>query len=299
MRINAIWLAIVIVLVTATGCSSRLAYNNLDWLAVRWVDRQVSLDRDQRQLVSDHVDALQRWHCATQMSDYQNWLEQVRLDLLRDDIKRDTLIEYGQQLAVFANRLAKQSKPMLVDFATSVNSQQVDAILQELDERIDKLSDEVDSRSAEQWAIDRVEGMERRLRRLMGPLNPRQHERLERWAQDLVATHRYQLMQRQYWRDRIAQALERRSERGFLSAEIKALLTPADVWPDNYRQAIETNRELTLDALHDLVGLIEPRQRNRISARLSRLKNDFERLGCSGELPPDSPSALLAEARSG
>jgi len=298
MRKNAIWLGIVIVLLFATGCSSRLAYNNLDWLAVRWVDRQVSLDRDQRQLVSDHVDALQRWHCATQMDEYQNWLEQVRLDLLSKEIERESLIEYGQQLAIFATRLAEQSEPMLVDFAASVNTQQVDAILHELDERIDKLSDEVDSRSAGQWAIDRVEGMERRLRRLMGPLNPRQHERLEQWAQDLVATHQYQLTQRQYWRNRIAGALERRAEPGFIAAEVKALLAPADVWPENYRRAIETNRELTLDALHDLVGLIEPRQRSRISARLARLSNDFERLGCPEDDPSDSASNLLAGTRS-
>ncbi len=295
MKRIKISLGIVLVLSLATGCSSKLAYNNLDWLAARWIDRQVSLDRDQRELVSDHVEAQQRWHCATQLDAYKVWLEEVRLDLLKDQLDRRRLVEHGEQLAVFASRLAEQSEPLLVDLAASFNDQQVEAVVLELDERIEKLRDEIASRSADQWAIDRVEGMERRLSRLMGPLNPRQRERLEQWAAELVATHPYQLTQRQYWRDRIVDALERRTERGFMAAEVQALLAPSSVWPEDYRQAIEHNRELTLDALQDLFGLIESRQRNRISARLARLENDVERLSCSGDTAP----ALLAGTGSG
>ncbi len=288
-RMNPIRLGLGILLASAmlTGCSSKIAYNNLDWLAVRWVDRQIDLDRDQRQLVSRHISEQQQWHCATQLQAYERWLEQIRVDLLSDRIDQDQLIRYGDEMAEFARKLSGRLSPMLTDLAASLNEEQVASALQELDDRIDKLREEIETRSPEEWAIDRVEGMKRRLKRFMGPLNANQEERLERWANDLEPTHQHQLVQRIYWRNRIEAALTKRYDRQILTAEIDALLNPAAVWPARYRQAMETNRALTLVALDDLIDLIEPRQLGRISARLSRLERDVQRLSCADDAPPE------------
>jgi hypothetical protein len=128
----------------------------------------------------------------------------------------------------------------------------------------------------------------------MGSLNPDQRKRLEKWAGELQPTHEHQLTQRIYWRDRIENALRRRDDRSYLAGEIKALLDPAAVWPKPYQQAMEANRTLTLGALVDLVELVEPQQRARISARLSRLMRDVQRLSCDGEVPQE----MIASASS-
>jgi hypothetical protein len=288
-------LGVFVLVALLAGCSTRLAYNNLDWLAVRWIDRQVSLDRDQRAALRELIEEQQQWHCATQLGEYQAWIEQVRLDLLSERLDQKRLVEHGDQLATFGRSLTERIQPLLVELAASLDDRQVDEILRGLDERIVRLREEIGSRSDEQWIIDRAEGMERRLSRLMGPLNSRQRQRLEVWAANLEATYAYQLAQRLYWRERIAVALARRSARSFLETEISALLDPASAWPDPYRRAIEANRELTLDAIEDVVGLTGADQRGRISARLSRLKNDFERLSCEGQ----ASAALLAATDSG
>lgn len=287
-------LGVLLAVLLLAGCSSKIAYNNVDWLAVRWVDRQIDLDRDQRQLVSRHVSEQQQWHCATQLPAYEGWLEQIRLDLLSNRIDQQQLIRYGDEMAEFAHNLSHRMAPLLVDLAASMDDQQVQASLTELDKRIEKLREEIETRSPEQWAIDRYEGMERRLKRLMGSLNPDQRKRLEKWAGELQPTHEHQLTQRIYWRDRIENALRRRDDRSYLAGEIKALLDPAAVWPKPYQQAMEANRTLTLGALVDLVELVEPQQRARISARLSRLMRDVQRLSCDGEVPQE----MIASASS-
>lgn len=297
---NLIALSLLLVLlVLLAGCSTRLAYNNLDWLTVRWVNQQVSLDGSQRTLLRDLIEEQQLWHCATQLDDYQDWIEQVRLDLLAQQLDQQRLSDHGDRLAAFARALADRLQPVLVELAVSLDDEQVDQVLLALDERIEKLREEIGTRSDEQWAIDRVEGLERRLRRAMGAINPAQRARLERWASELTATHAYQLAQRLYWRDRIAGALARRDDRAFLDQEISALLAPDAVWPEAYRQAIESNRQLTLEALEDVVVMTEPAQRDKISARLSRLKNDFQRLSCEGEAPPALIESTIAATPSG
>ncbi len=295
MKTFAMLIAVSLVLVFTAGCSTRIAYNNLDWLTVRWVNQQVSLEGDQRTMLRERLERQQLWHCATQLDRYQTWIEQLRLDLLAGRLDQVRLADHGDHLADFARALAERLQPMLVELAVSLDDEQVDQVLLALDERIDTLREEIGTRSDGQWAIDRVEGMERRLRRIMGSISPDQRRRLEQWADDLEPTHSYQLAQRLYWRERIASALSRRDDRAFLEQEISALVAPDSVWPDAYRRAIEANRELTLEALEEVVALTEPAQRDRISARLARLKNDFERLSCAGEAPP----ALIAAARSG
>lgn len=292
-------IALSLLLVLLAGCSTRLAYNNLDWLTVRWVNQQVSLDGSQRTLLRDLIEEQQLWHCATQLDDYQDWIEQVRLDLLAQRLDQQRLSDHGDSLAAFARALADRLQPVLVELAVSLDDEQVDQVLLALDERIEKLREEIGTRSDEQWAIDRVEGLERRLRRVMGAINPAQRARLERWASELTATHAYQLAQRLYWRDRIAEALARRDDRAFLDQEISALLAPDTVWPEAYRQAIESNRQLTLEALEEVVVMTEPAQRDKISARLSRLKNDFQRLSCEGEAPPALIESTIAATPSG
>lgn len=299
MKRSAGWLGLLLLLALLAGCSTRLAYNNLDWLAVRWIDRQVSLEPDQRTRLRELFEQQQQWHCATQLDDYQSWIEQLRLDLLAERLDQQRLLEHGESLADFARALADGLRPVLVELAVSLDDQQVEQVLVELDERIEKLREEIATRSDEQWVSDRVEGLERRLRRLMGSINPAQRRRLEEWALDLNPTHAYQLTQRLYWRERIAKALSSREDRALVEQEVSALLRPDSVWPQAYRQAIEANRELTVVALEEVVALTEPAQRGKISARLARLKNDFQRLSCEGEAPPALIDTTIAATRSG
>lgn len=274
-----------LLLMLLAGCSTRLAYNNLDWLTVRWVDRQVTLDRDQRALLREMIEAQQLWHCATQLEDYQAWIEDVRLDLLSGRMDQARLVDHGDRLGEFGRALAQRVQPTLVELAASLDDDQVEEMLLALDERIEALRDEIDAGSTEHWAQERVARMERGLKRIMGPINPNQRARLDRWARELEVTQAYQLAQRVYWRERIAAALARRDERAFLEQEVSALLDPASAWPQAYRQAIEGNRQLTLTAMEEVVALVEPKQRDRLAARLTRLQEDFERLSCEGEAP--------------
>jgi len=276
---------LVLVLTSLAGCSTRLAYDNVDWFTVRWIDQQVSLDEAQRTLLRDVIEAQQLWHCATQLDDYRAWIERARLDLLADRLDQQRLAEHGERLAEFGRTLAQRMRPVLVELATSLDDEQVEEVLSSLDERIAELRDEVERNSTDHWAQERAEGMERGLRRFMGRINKPQRDRLERWARELEPTHTYQLAQRLYWRDRIAGALARRNDRAFLEQEIAALLEPSSAWPEGYRQAIEANRGRTLAALEEVFALLEPNQRTRLSSRLSRLGSDFESLSCEDEAP--------------
>lgn len=286
--------AVVVVLAGLSGCGVRAAYNNLDWLTVRWVDQQVSLNAEQRQLLREFLDEQLLWHCATQLADYQAWIDEMRMDLLAYRLDRERLAEHGRTAAAFGRMLTERSIPILTDLAASLDDDQVDEVLASFAERTEEVRVAVEEQSPETMAAERLDSMDRALRRAIGRTNAAQKERLQTWADAVTATQPYHLRQRMYWQDRIAAALDRRDDRTFLEGEIAALLRPEAAWSDEYRAVMERNRGLTLDALEDVLELADQRHRNRLSARLHRLNSDFERLSCEGEAPPE----LLAAAES-
>lgn len=276
-------LAALLLAASLSGCGVRTAYNNLDWLTVRWVNQQVSLDRQQEALLRAGLDDLLTWHCATQLAGYQDLVEQIRLDLLSDRLDQARLAEHGEAIAVFGRALTERSVPLLVELATTLDDTQVAQVLAAFDERTDKVRVSVEEKSLGDLAEDRFNSMDRTLRRFMGRSNRAQQQRLAVWADSVTATEAYQLTQRLYWQDRLATALASRHDRDFLSEEMAALMRPESAWSDEYRAVMEGNRVLTLAALEDVLSLADTRHVNRLSARLTTLQQDFQRLSCEDE----------------
>ena len=288
-------LFLMLLLAALSGCGVRTAYNNLDWLTVRWVNQQVALDREQETMLRDWLEAQLVWHCATQLPLYQALVEEIRHDLLTNNLNQDRLTNHGQTMAELGRTLTERSLPLLVQMAATLNDEQVNALLGAFDERTEEVRVSVEEKSLEQLAEERLAAMERTLRRFMGRSNRPQRERLGVWADSVTATESYQLQQRLYWQDRLKKALERRDEQDVLAEEIAALMRPESAWSEQYRQVMEGNRILTLAALEDVIAVADSRHINRLSARLTGLINDFQRLRCDGDTPP----TLLAGASSG
>lgn len=280
--------------ITLSACGVRTAYNNLDWLTVRWVNQQVSLDRDQETMLRAWLDQELSWHCATQLGSYHGLIEQMRLDLLAGRLDAARLAEYGQAIAVFGRTLTERSLPMLTELAASLSDEQVQQTLAAFEHRTERVRVRVEEYSIDELAEDRLASMERSLRRIMGRSNAAQRQRLQVWSQSVTATEPYHLAQRQYWQERLAVALKRRDDSDFLSRELAALMRPESAWSEDYQNAMTSNRALTLAALEDIIKLADTRHINRMTARLTSLRDDFRRLSCEGDPAP----ALLAGARS-
>lgn len=295
MRPIARCFSILCLLVVLSGCGVRTAYNNLDWLTVRWVNQQVSLNGDQEARLRSWLDEQLAWHCATQLPLYQALVEQLHLDLISGKLDQARLASHGQTIADLGRALTERMIPLLLDLASSLSDDQVVQVMTAFDESTEEVRVRVEEKSPEELAAERLASMERTLRRFMGRSNREQRERLAIWAGSVTATESYQLRQRLYWQERLSSALDRRRDQDFLATEMAALMRPESAWSEGYRLVMEGNRLLTLAALEDVIAVAEQRHINRLAARLSNLRSDFQRLSCAGDNPP----TLLAEARSG
>jgi hypothetical protein len=274
-------LFLIVALALVLGaCGVRSAYNNLDWLTMRWLNDQVSLNSEQqlaaRQALSDQLS----WHCASELPQYVQFLQRLEADVVADQITVARLTEHGEQLAIFMRRLAAEARPAIMDLLASLNDDQVAELVEGFREGNKEYFEQTIEVSAEVRQQDQVEGMVRGMPRFTGRPTAQQRQRLEQWAGELQPTAQMKLAQRERWQADFIEALSLRHNRAKFDPRMETLLTFGSGWSDEYRSFMEYNRGRTLEAMVDLLAMAPERQTNRFRSRLNSLASDFERLSC-------------------
>ncbi|GEK11270.1 DUF6279 family lipoprotein [Pseudoalteromonas peptidolytica] len=133
------------------GCSQRLAYNNLGWLASYYISDFVDLtDQQEDQLESD-VEALVNWHRQSELPKYQsqvqslinNWQEMTEADVVA---MFDTTRHYWYSVVA-------QVFPKLVHHLNTLNRQQKEMLITNLETQLlkDDWQDGDQYRRYERW----------------------------------------------------------------------------------------------------------------------------------------------------
>ena len=280
-----LWHRVVIVialLAALSACGVRTAYNNLDWLVMRWVNDQVTLSDEQAERTESRLEALIEWHCASELPDYHAFLIDLRGDLGRDSLDAGDLAGHADTLYQFWQRLVDRGEPVLIDLLATLDEEQIEEIeatFQESNQEYE--SDSVDINSA-QWQDRQVANMRRGLRRFIGRPDADQMALLLAWSQTLEPNAELHLAQRRAWQDQFLEALALREQPERFDAAFRELRGARKDWPEDYRERLEHNRERTLEVLADVHATLSDRQRQRLDSRLASLGRDFERLACQG-----------------
>ena len=280
-------LCLCCLVVLLAACGVRSAYNNLDWLAMRWLNQQISLNAEQDLMAREAIAQQLDWHCASELPAYIEFIERVERDVATDSISVVVLQSHGEQLAEFGTRLLERARPAVIDLLASLDDDQVEELLSGLAERNEERVAESAEATPEERRASRVDSMESGMRRFIGRLSAAQRERLEQWSGEIRSTALFDQAQRQARYQRLEKALAVRHDRPEFEARMSALLQPGALDPDAVPPRVERisrhNRERTLEALVDIHRLGGPRQVNRLRARLNRLAGDFETLSCQSQ----------------
>jgi hypothetical protein len=276
--IRRAWIAVLVLSVAlAPGCTTRLAYNNADFLIERYVDGYVEFDGIQQADFDRRLDDLLAWHRDRELPAYVAWIGRVRAGVASGGGVTDAEVRaWTDELLGFWGRVGRRLAPELVALAGTLTDEQVDALLERLREgqaeRVERWSD----RTPEARIERRVRGMERFLERWAGSLSDAQEARIEEWASRIVPTTELWLANREGWIEELGAALRSRSDTQALEAAVERLFVEPSVrWNDAYREAIEVNSALTSGLLADFIDGLEPRQRARADERLGDLQADL------------------------
>ena len=283
-RARRAWIAmLVLAAALATGCTTRLAYNNADFLIERYVDGYVVFDGPQQAEFDGRLDALLAWHRDMELPAYVAWIGRVRSGVVSPgEVTGAEVRAWTDELFGFWGRVGRRLAPELVALAGTLTDGQVDTLLERLREGQAERVERWSGRTTEARIERRVRGMERFLGRWAGRLSDSQEDLIRDWAGRIAPTTELWLANREGWIEELGAALRSRSDRQALEAAVERLFVePSARWDAVYRQTIEANSALTSDFLAEFISGLEPGQRARADERLGDLQADLAALATS------------------
>ncbi len=276
-------LLVASLLLFAGGCGTvRYVYSQLDWIVPWYVRDYVRLSSEQRVLLDERLAERLAWHCASELPDYASFLRDVRADInaSRLDALRMTL--HADRIEQLVRRLTENLAPDLAGLLTQLDDAQVEELAGNLDERNRDTRRKFLEGSAEQLHEQRVERMEKRLRRWLGRLNADQQALIQAWSRALEPSAETWFDNRLAWQARLLDVLAVRSDRSRFDPAIATLVMAPDAhWSDAYREQVTRNRALTMTLLADVLAVSTDAQRSRFGAEIDNLVGQFDRLACA------------------
>jgi hypothetical protein len=253
---------IVLLLIVAflQGCTSKMAYNNADWLAQWYIDDYVDLSRDQNRHLEIELESLLEWHRETQLLQYQQQLVVLANDLDHLPISEQVWLNHVNQIADHWQRVRRELSIRAARLAPQLNQYQVDYLFTKLEENNKERLDDFNEKTVAEYRADRFEKLLETLENYLGTVNKQQQGYADMFVEQANISE-------QEWFDnkvKLQAAMKDVFVSRFkteltleLSTELSAELFEIMINPDQFKSATllasyPHNRQLLLSMLHKI-----------------------------------------------
>ena len=271
-------LAVLVISVSTSGCTTKLAYDFLDW-GLYWELRDyVKFNRDQRFRVKDEISQLIDWHRSEELPQYADQLEKLSKEL-KSGITVEQLEESYNNLRDSWQRIVIKTLPAAVDIISNLTDEQVNDFLKMLIEKEGDDAKKIEKGTHVRTVKKREAYVSKKIVDVIGKLNEDQKSLIAQWALSMKPTQELSLAQAIQWRTRMQTVLaERHNEQQMEDNLMVLFANPEQLRSASYRRVIEKNKRLIMQLLFDLNRTLTNQQRSKLIKKLQSYINDFRDL---------------------
>jgi len=271
-------LAVLVISVSTSGCTTKLAYDFLDWGLYWELKDYVKFTRDQRLLVKDEISQLIDWHRSEELPQYADQLEKLSKEL-KSGTTVGQLEESYNNLRDSWQRIVIKTLPAAVDIISNLNDEQVNDFLKMLIEKEGDDAKKIEKGTHVRTVKKREAYVSKKIVDVIGKLNEDQKSLIAQWALSMKPTQELSLAQAIQWRTRMQTVLaERHNEQQMEDNLMVLFANPEQLRSASYRRVIEKNKRLIMQLLFDLNRTLTNQQRSKLIKKLQSYINDFRDL---------------------
>ena len=271
-------LAVLVISVSTSGCTTKLAYDFLDWGLYWELKDYVKFTRDQRLLVKDEISQLIDWHRSEELPQYADQLEKLSKEL-KSGITVEQLEESYNNLRDSWQRIVIKTLPATVDIISNLNDEQVNDFFEMLIEKEGDDAKKIEKGTNARTLKKREAYVSKKIVDVIGKLNEDQKSLIAQWALSMKPTKELSLAQAIQWRTRMQIVLAERHNKQQLENNLMVLFAnPDQLRSASYRRVIEKNKRLIMQLLFDLNQTLTNQQRSKLVKKLKSYINDFRDL---------------------
>jgi hypothetical protein len=262
----------------ASGCVVRVVYNQLDWLALWYVEDYFELDPSQEKQAREMVNRTLRWHRQTQLPRYVDFT-QTLLGAVGAPVQPAFIAERYAVAVGLYDDLIRQAVPDLAVLLQSMSDAQVEELFASLAERNEELAEDFSGFDAAERRAKQDKAIIKAFRRFTGRLSPAQEVLVRTRTSRFHDLSDDWLRRREAWQGEFRALLEARATEPAFEARLGALLLqPDQLDSPDYRQRAGDNRQAAFGLVAAVLDSLDDRQQDHLRGHLKTYADDFAAL---------------------
>ena len=264
---------IVLIVCMLSACSSRLVYNNLDWLVLWYADDFVSLNAKQASQLETALQQVLSWHRKQALLKYRRQLINIRSDLQTNTLDAHKWLGHLVLFRKHWHEVRFQSMEKALPLLTQLKPTQSQELFENLNEKNLNDKEDYDALTVEERQQNKYKKIEDAIEDLTGDILPIQQDLLKQLLQQQVDTRLRYLDYSLSVQQSAHAALE--AYQGEPTPETKQqlliLLTEPQLQrPADLQQDLDVNRKHLADFLAELTLTLTAHQREYFMAETKR-----------------------------
>ncbi|MGK0406074.1 MAG: hypothetical protein ACJAR6_001454 [Oleispira sp.] len=268
---------IVLLFVVAfiSGCSSKIAYNNADWLAQWYIDDYVDLSRDQNRHLEIELESLLEWHRETQLLQYRQQLVVLANDLDHLPMSEQVWLNHVNQITDHWQRVRRELSTRAARLAPQLNKNQVNYLFAKLAENNKERLDNFNEKTVAEYRAGRLEKLLDTLEDYLGTVNKQQEDYATTFVVQAKITEQEWFDSKVKLQAAMKNAFVSRAKTELtteLSTELfKIMINPDQFKSDTLLAAYPHNRQLLLSMLHKISTSLDKDQMTYLTGEINDL----------------------------
>ena len=260
------------------GCSTQLAYNFLDWLMLWYVEKYVTLDKEQKTFAKATIDDFHNWHRSTQIPIYADYIEDL-LQRIDEPFTAKSVHDETDRVQLFMEASFKRLLPALADLCETLSPEQIKEIEARLAKEREKYKKKYVDSSDEKKLKLRIKDLIDYLGQFFGKFTPEQKQWMDTWSQSLQPYESLTLVQQEIWAETFLKAMEHRDNRAQLESHLQQLiLYQTDNWQPELQAKLDHNQAKTYELIAKLLNSRNEKQREKFRKKLNSYLKDFNKM---------------------
>jgi hypothetical protein len=269
-------LVLCLMCLTISGCTSKFAYNNIDWLMYWYIDNYIDLDSQQKSALDPKVQQWLAWHRSEQLQQYRAQLHTLKQQISAGVVTPGQWLTHIDGAKQHWVSLREEVSPGLVSLVPQLSDEQINTLFDTLEEKNRDRIEEREEKTAQQRRVMQVDDIQQQGREFMGKLTTEQKKLIKDYTQRFESNVEHWI---NYRRDIQGDAriliLQHRHKVDFQTKLLDLIAHPEDYQDAAFRQKSALNRQLYSELLAALSQSLSQKQRAKVIKELQDIIDDI------------------------
>ncbi|GAB2683199.1 DUF6279 family lipoprotein [Aliiglaciecola aliphaticivorans] len=269
----------LVAILLLSGCTSKFAYNNIDWMMYWYIDDYIDLDKSQKGLLDEKVEKWLKWHRQQELANYRQHLIDVKADIQSGYLTSQEWSNHMERGNQHWARFRNEISPELAELSIHLSDDQIHEMFDALEKENQKKEEKRNKKSKEERRQDAIEDTQDQIKKWVGKLSNSQKELIRTHATKFLSTFEQWIAYRRSIQASVKNIMLSRHEVPNYAEEVNYMFQHPDLFKSpEYLQASEHNRRVYIQLLVELQPTFTEKQTKHIQNELDDLIDDIDDL---------------------